>query len=277
MQTPTLTQALWTFLIYAFLGWCAEVAYHALRHGNFVNRGFLTGPVCPIYGFGVVLVVTLLTPLKGNLLLLFLGSMALTGALEFLTGFVLEKIFHDKWWDYSNEPFNIMGYVCLRFLIVWGLACTFVLDAIHPLVLTLIAWMPPSIGSVLLTVLLAVLAVDFVISALAASKLHARLKGIDELTKKMRTVSDAIGAPLAEEVVELKGKWEAEKPALEALKQKLEAEKPEPRAIREKLTALAMDSKRAERRLLKAFPRLMRQKFAESVELLQQHWEEQAP
>lgn len=114
----------WIFFLYAFLGWCTEVSYAALVTGTFVNRGFLNGPVCPVYGFGAVIVLNCLTPLADNLLLLFLGSVALTSALEWFTGFVLEKLFHQRWWDYSDEPFNLSGYVCLRFSIAWALpAC----------------------------------------------------------------------------------------------------------------------------------------------------------
>ena len=98
---------LWLFFIYAFLGWCTEVSYAALKSGRFVNRGFLNGPVCPVYGFGMVIVLWVLEPLRGNLLLLFLGSVALTSLLEWLTGFALERLFHQRWWDYSQEPFNL--------------------------------------------------------------------------------------------------------------------------------------------------------------------------
>ena len=97
----------WLFFIYAFLGWCTEVSYAALVTGKFVNRGFLNGPVCPVYGFGAVIILAALTPLADNLLLLFLGSMALASALEWLTGFALEKLFHQRWWDYSDQPFNL--------------------------------------------------------------------------------------------------------------------------------------------------------------------------
>ena len=111
-------ELVWIFIIYAFIGWCTEVSYAALDRGIFVNRGFLNGPYCPIYGCGVLIVVVLLTPLKKNLLILYLGSFLLTSVLEFITGFVMEKVFHNKWWDYSDKPFNIMGYVCLKFSIL---------------------------------------------------------------------------------------------------------------------------------------------------------------
>ena len=92
-------ELVWIFIIYAFIGWCTEVSYAALDTGKFVNRGFLNGPYCPIYGCGVVIVVAILTPLKENLLILFAGSFLLTSVLEYITGYILEKVFHNKWWD----------------------------------------------------------------------------------------------------------------------------------------------------------------------------------
>ena len=95
----TIYEVLWIFIIYAFIGWCVEVSYAALDRGIFVNRGFLNGPYCPVYGIGVLIVIIVLTPLKNNLLLLYFGSLLLTTILEFLTGLILEKVFHNKWWD----------------------------------------------------------------------------------------------------------------------------------------------------------------------------------
>ena len=107
----SLYQLVWMFFVYAFMGWCAEVAFAGLRHGRFVNRGFLNGPICPIYGFGLVGVIYLLIDLKDNLFILFLGSVIVTTVIEYITGWVLEKLFHAKWWDYTNNRFNIHGYV----------------------------------------------------------------------------------------------------------------------------------------------------------------------
>lgn len=88
--------------------------YFAFETGKFVNRGYLAGPACPIYGFGVLGVLYLLTPLKSNLAVLFAGSVIITTLLELVTGFLMEKILHDKWWDYSNKPFNFHGYIWYR-------------------------------------------------------------------------------------------------------------------------------------------------------------------
>ena len=133
-----------------------------------MNRGFLNGPVCPIYGFGVVIVVLCLTPLMENTLLLFLGSVLLTSLLELGVGFALEKLFHQRWWDYTNEPFNLGGYICLRFSLAWGLACLLVMEIIHPSVLWLIRHIPHTLGLVLLACFVSVMAVELGASRLLA-------------------------------------------------------------------------------------------------------------
>ena len=193
---------LWIFFIYAFLGWCTEVSYAALVTGKFVNRGFLNGPVCPVYGFGVVIVLAGLSPLEENLLLLFLGSVVLTSSLEWLTGFVLEKLFHQRWWDYSDQPFNLSGYVCLRFSIAWGFACLFVVKLLHPTVLLLIRLVPKTLGVILLVLLGAVMAVDLAATVSTIVKLNRRLEQIDELAAKIKEASNEFGENLAERVLD---------------------------------------------------------------------------
>ena len=193
---------LWIFFAYAFLGWCTEVCFAALVTGKFVNRGFLNGPLCPIYGFGVVIVLFCLEPLRDNLLLLFLGSVLLTSALEWVTGFLLEKLFHQRWWDYSDEPFNLGGYICLRFSIAWGLACLFVVEILHPTVLLVIRLIPRPLGMVLLVVLCAATAVDLAATVRTISKINRSLGQIDELAAKIRAASDDFGGNLADRVLD---------------------------------------------------------------------------
>ena len=193
---------LWIFFIYAFLGWCTEVSYAATKTGRFVNRGFLNGPWCPIYGFGVVIVLSFLEPLKNNLPLLFLGSVVLTSALEWVTGFLLEKLFAQRWWDYSNEPFNLGGYICLRFSLAWGFACVFVVKLLHPTVLLFIRLIPHPAGVVLLAVLGAVMVVDLAATVSTITKLNRRLALIDELAGRIRAASNDFGEDLAERVLD---------------------------------------------------------------------------
>lgn len=194
-------EAAWIFVIYAFFGWCTEVAYAALELKVFVNRGFLNGPVCPIYGCGVLLVITVLTPLKEYFILLFAGSFLLTSAIEFLTGFLLEKIFHNQWWDYSEENFNLCGYVCLKFSILWGLGCTLILDVVHPAVYKLIKGLPKVPGTVLLILFLAAFLVDLCITVSMVLSFNKHLKLLNEAALRMKSVSDGIGENIYEGVV----------------------------------------------------------------------------
>lgn len=201
-------EVLWIFFIYAFFGWCMEVGYAAVDRGIFVNRGFLNGPYCPIYGCGIVIVVAVLTPLKDNLAILFIGSFLLTTLLEFITGFLLEKVFHNKWWDYSDKPFNIKGYVCLKFSIYWGLACTFVMDVVHPVIYKFITIIPRILGIVLISVFMAVFVADLVITVLTILKFNKRLKAMDDIAEKIHSISDDIGERVYENVTSIMEKSE---------------------------------------------------------------------
>ena len=216
-----LYHALWVFFIYAFLGWCTEVSYAATKTGKFVNRGFLNGPWCPIYGFGVVIVLAFLEPLKDNLLLLFLGSVVLTSALEWLTGFLLEKLFAQRWWDYSNEPFNLGGYICLRFSLAWGFACLFVVKLLHPTVLLFIRLIPHLVGLILLGILVVVRAIDLAAPVSAIAKLTRRLALIDELAGRIREASNDFGEDLAERVLDAAEKGADWREDLEELSDRL--------------------------------------------------------
>lgn len=186
-------QILWFFFLYGFLGWCTEVAFQAIRQGKFVNRGFVNGPICSIYGFGVLSVLLVLEPLKDNLLILFLGSVVFTSLLEFLTGWVLEKLFHDKWWDYTNRPLNIKGYVCLEFSLAWGVACVVVVDLIHPLIVKLVNLVPATLGWILLAAFGAAWVADHIVTIIEVCKLPKRLRAIQAIEDALTAVSDEIG------------------------------------------------------------------------------------
>lgn len=246
-------QALWIFIIYAFLGWCAEVAFAAVNKGKFVNRGFLNGPVCPIYGVGMLIVVLCLWNLRDNLLLLFLGSAGLTTALEFVTGFVLEKFFHDKWWDYSDMPFNIKGYVCLKFTVLWGLAASFIIGAVHRFVYMLIDKTPFALGVILLSVFSAAFIADFIITLTALVKLPKKLKAMAEAEKALRAVSDKIGENISDTTIAAKEKGtaiaEENKPKIDELKAEYEKKKAE-------FAASFENRNFVHKRIFKAFPSL---------------------
>lgn len=217
-----LYQFLCIFFVYAFLGWCTEVSYAALQTGKFVNRGFLNGPVCPIYGFGVVIILACLIPLKQHFILLFLGSVVLTSLLELVTGFVLEKLFHQRWWDYSDDPFNIGGYICLKFSIAWGLACLFVVDILHPTIQWVIALVPRGLGWVLLGVFAACMAVDLAATVSTIAKLNRKLEHIDQLAGRIREASNEFGENLADKVLDAAEKGADFKESVQDFKEGME-------------------------------------------------------
>lgn len=125
------------FMLYSFIGWLLEVAYAFYRERRYVNRGFLAGPLCPIYGFGTLLILNMSSVFKfqhPSLLTNVAFTVLLTTALEYLTGYVLETFLHMKAWDYSNEFCNLKGRVCLKFSLFWGLLGCFVIHGLHPIV-----------------------------------------------------------------------------------------------------------------------------------------------
>ena len=250
----------WTVLIYAFFGWCVEVLYAAVNSGKFVNRGFLNGPVCRFYGFGMLLVLAVLGPVRDNPILLFLGGMLLTSFLEFLTGFILEKLFHQKWWDYSNTPFNLCGYICLKFSVLWGAAVVLVINVVERPIEFLLKNLPSKIGMVLLSVLLAAFLADFILTLIAMLKLPKRLRAMEEIEAGLKKVSNEIGERLytaADRVMtqdeKLKENLTEKRGELEERRLKLEKKRAE---LEERYKKLTQSTSLQHRRILKAFPKL---------------------
>lgn len=203
-----LYEILFYFVIYAFLGWCLEVVYAAVNTGSFVNRGFLNGPVCPIYGVGAVIVIDFLMPFRDNLVLLFITSVFITSLLEYVTGLALEKLFNDKWWDYSQYPFNIRGYICLKFSLAWGIGCILTMKIIHPVIVEFVKLIPTFLGNILLLSLAIVFIIDLVSTVDTVMKLNFRLKRIHEISGKIKEKSNILGEGISRDTIELKRKYE---------------------------------------------------------------------
>ena len=182
-----------TFFVYGFFGWCAEVAFAACKQRKFVNRGFLNGPICPIYGVGVTMVVFCLNPLKDNLLMLYLVSIVLVTVLEGVTGFAMDKIFHNKWWDYSEMPFNIGGYVCLLFSLIWGVACVLIVDLLNPPIFRALEWLPKAAGITLIVVLGGALLADLYVTTAGIIKMNKQLESMKKIAAELREISDQLG------------------------------------------------------------------------------------
>jgi len=256
-------QIIWLFFIYAFLGWCTEVVYAGVNQGVFVNRGFLNGALCPIYGFGVLIVLIILEPLRENLLLLYVGSVVLTSLLELITGFLMEKLFHQRWWDYTDDPFNIGGYICLKFSLLWGLACVLVIDVIHPLIMHMMAFIPDRLSTPILVVFTAAFITDIIVTVATVAKLNQRLQQIDEVAHALRKVSDAIGTVAADGSIAVTDANEKLRAELKERREELKAKRVELQARREELIGLMHTE---QKRLLHAFPNIQSRLHRETME-----------
>ena len=206
----TLYQILAYFLVYSCLGWCLEVVYAAATTGQIVNRGFLNGPVCPIYGFGMVIVLFVLTPFAHSTLALYIGGVILPSTLELVGGWALYKLYHTRWWDYSDKPFNIGGYICLEFSLLWGVGTLVMMKAIHPTIAGLVELVPPFIGFLLMCFLYAVYAADVVVTAVAASDLARELDALENVADSIHAVSELAAAEARDAAAQLSPKEAAE-------------------------------------------------------------------
>jgi uncharacterized membrane protein len=130
------------FMFYSFLGWLMETCYCSIMEHKWVARGFLFGPICPIYGGGVLIMILFFTPLKGNLVLFYATAVVLMTSWEYLVGWVLETTTHVKYWDYSNYKFNLKGRVCLWVALVWGVLSYIIIFLVHPPIEALYQRMP---------------------------------------------------------------------------------------------------------------------------------------
>ena len=152
------------YIIYSVVGYLIEVACRLVEDKRFVNRGFLIGPYCPIYGTGALLLTFFLEPFKYNIVLVFVLSMLICGILEYLTSYTMEKLFKARWWDYSNKKFNINGRICLKTIIPFGLLGTVILYITNPLIVELSGKLNIYILSILSGLIFVAYLIDNIIS-----------------------------------------------------------------------------------------------------------------
>ena len=152
------------FIFYSFLGWLMEVTCKLIQYKRFINRGFLMGPICPIYGHGAIIMLILLKDFASNPFILFVMSMLVCTTLEYLTSYFMEKLFSARWWDYSNKKFNINGRVCLRNTLCFGILAIVLVYFLNPFILTYIEKITEPFLSILFYTLLVLYIIDNIIS-----------------------------------------------------------------------------------------------------------------
>ena len=167
------------FFTASFLGWCMEVICKLIQFGRFINRGFLIGPWCPIYGFGTVLITLLLSKFTDDPLAVFALAMLLCGTLEYLTSYIMEKAFHARWWDYSAKKFNLNGRVCADTLIPFGLLGLGMIYFVKPFLFRLYGQMSEMAMQAVCIALLILFLTDTVISSFTLLRLRRHAAALD--------------------------------------------------------------------------------------------------
>lgn len=263
------------FFVYGFLGWCTEVIFAAFKQHRFVNRGFLNGPICPIYGVGVTLVIACLEAFQSNLLLLYISSVILVTVLEGVTGWAMDKLFHNKWWDYSKLPFNIGGYVCLLFSLIWGVACVFIVYFVHPLIHQVLSLIPHTAGIALIAILGIALLSDMIVTTSAIVKFNQYLERLKHITDELHAISNQIGSELYQNVMHVLDIQESSRQKLDDVKLEV-SEEIRMQIVELKTRAQNLGEKvpKPARRLLKAFPKLESRNYKAQLELFRQKLEQ---
>ena len=168
------------FLIYSFLGWCLETVYCSILERRLVPRGFLLGPVCPIYGVGALMMICWFSPFMGNPMLFYLVATACMSAWEYLVGWFLEATTHIKYWDYSRFKFNLKGRICLWVCLVWGVLAYIILFWVHPLISELVLRASLSVRYMITTALSALLIADTVTTIRKLALTVKLVRALDE-------------------------------------------------------------------------------------------------
>lgn len=192
MYTYTWYQWLTFFFIYCFIGWCFESTYVSIRKKQYVNRGFLRLPMLPIYGFGAIILLLVSIPVEDNYVLMFLLGMIAATVLEYVTGTVMEALFKVKYWDYSNQKFNLHGYICLSSSVTWGFFAIILTKIIHQPIERAVLQMNKNINIVVAIVVLCIFMSDVIASVRAAWDIRKVIEKMTLLKKELEELEERL-------------------------------------------------------------------------------------
>ena len=184
-------ELLWLFFIYSFMGWLLETFTAAVRQKRFVNRGLVNSPICVIYGFSAVLITVFCSELHG--FWLFVGSAIMSTVIEWTAGHLIELMYHEKWWDYSNMKWNLDGYICFPVSLFWGLLCFVMMNWGNPLLVTLYRLIPALPAHILLWCLVLLLAVDMLATLIILSGRSRRIEQWESVDQWLTEISSRLG------------------------------------------------------------------------------------
>ena len=176
------------FFIYSFLGWVCESIYCSCLQKKVINRGFLNGPVCPVYGVGALIIIIGCWSYRDSMIGVFISGMILTSMLEYITATILEKLFHAKWWDYSNHKCNINGKVCLLNSTMFGIMSVFVVEFLHPFIINNLEKMNTTVLYVLLIFAIITMISDLIVTARALGTLTLKVDSLTMLVDDMKKI-----------------------------------------------------------------------------------------
>lgn len=188
------------FFFYCFFGWIFESTYVSLKSGRFVNRGFLRLPMLPLYGTGAVMMLWVSLPVKNNLLLVYLSGVFAATILEYVTGYVMERLFKVKYWDYSNQRFHLHGYICLSSSVAWGFLTILMTEVIHKPVERLVLGMNPFVEFTLIGIVGAIFLADSIQSTREALDLAMALETMTKMRAELEELQVQIALMKAEAI-----------------------------------------------------------------------------
>lgn len=189
-----LTEVFLLFIIYAFIGWIVEIINNIIVYKKFVNRGFLIGPYCPIYGVGGLIATIFLTKYKESIIVLFVMSMFLFALLEYFTSYLMEKLFKARWWDYTDYRFNINGRICLETLIPFGLLGCFAIYVVNPIIFSIFNITNIVFLRIIALVIFIIFIIDFTVSLKIINSFKdtavkfLKKDNTEEITKKVKEI-----------------------------------------------------------------------------------------
>lgn len=181
------------FITYSFIGWCMEVGCKLVELKKFINRGFLIGPYCPIYGWGCILIIILLNKYTDDPLVLFIMAIVICSILEYFTSYFMEKLFKARWWDYSRRKFNINGRICLETMIPFGLLGCLIMYFVNPFFVSIYSKIPSNILIIISFVLFTIFLTDNIISytimfKMKIPKIKISKDNTEEITEYVRSI-----------------------------------------------------------------------------------------
>ena len=174
------------FIIYSFLGWLMESIFRSIIEKKIINTGFLKGPICPIYGIGAFIMATVLKSLENNIVLLFIVSMVVLTLWEYIVGVLLEKIFHTKYWDYSDHKINFQGRICLSNSIYWGFLGVAFVKFIHPFMVSVVSKIDTNIIYIVISISTVIFIIDAITSIVKVKNIKQALEKVEELNNQIK-------------------------------------------------------------------------------------------